>query len=359
MQILLLYSVHLAGLWYVLQFKFTCVPGSLIDDAILQGFVSELLDLRLPRSPEEVPLLLYMTTRVFRLKTCSGALGVDSLDVQQSPHQHFHIYPVVQQYYAFTPKSADCLLWSGSLQNYMRKKLSFDMKTRAQNATCWRSVDGADTCGGVSYTHELIVSPPVILHIALTSTSNWTIPPTLHPWPSGHPLHDVTYSLTARIYGSHGHFTASLRAENDHVLFYDDMQNDGVIIPESSDVSDIGKNDQDRTPTGTHTEYVLYHLDGGTAAQKRITKHQASILRSLYKLEVSCSDDLASESFVRILPELEWERMPSADWWWKKNDVNDRSQEYVLKGQVPNPRSVLPERAQPELMVDLTKHMVR
>lgn len=291
----------------------------------------------------------YFGTLAFKMKACSGLPGVASMDPAICPNLHYHLYPIKRQFEAFSPSADVCALRQGDFQEYMSHCVSIAPEmVRSSGKACWRSIDGEDTCGGVNHHFQLIVSTPVILPVQISPNSDWNIPATLHLWPElDHPLHDITYSLVARIFAGQGHFTALLLADSGHVLYYDDMQNNGKAIDRSADMNSIGGHDSTLMPSIFTTSHVLYHLNGGTTSQRRIMDHQVAAIGAQYQIEVTGSiTDASTPLSVQFSSQMGLELLPVEDWWWRRDRSNVTSMEYVLPRQDNGIASILREEEQ-------------
>lgn len=103
----------------------------------------------------------------------------------------------------------------------------------------------------------------------------------------------VTYDMVGRVFQrrSDGHFTARFtNPENSAVYAYNDLAHDGHALRMKNATLRthlVGTDEKIYIPPGSCTAFVVYHLRGGTAAQKRIFEHQCTVIEDVHKVRVT------------------------------------------------------------------------
>ncbi|KAJ7711631.1 hypothetical protein B0H16DRAFT_1816471 [Mycena metata] len=153
---------------------------------------------------------------------------------------------------------------------------------------CWRAKEGECFCDGDTLCYEIILNIPAVLIIQLGDVdvgNHWEIPGSLHPFPnnSAATAHRVKYTLTSHLYANPRalHFIArysTVEGGKTRIYDYDGKRNEGHAVLQSSSTFKgllTGSTDSLKAiPKGYKLYAVVYHLDGGEAAQKYFRKEQ-------------------------------------------------------------------------------------
>lgn len=204
------------------------------------------------------------------------------------------------------PITAHHAQYKGSFSRWLKDKYTIRRNAPHETTSCWRTLDsdGARVCMGASEAWQACLSVPVMLIVHVTvGEITWDFPSSVAPIKISALGEDdntassnqsaVTYDMVGRVFQrrSDGHFTARFtNPANSAVYAYNDLAHSGYaqrIKKATLKTHLAGTDEKICIPSGTSTAFVVYHLRGGTAAQKRIFEHQCSVIEDIHKVHVT------------------------------------------------------------------------
>ncbi|KAF7377270.1 hypothetical protein MSAN_00147300 [Mycena sanguinolenta] len=160
-------------------------------------------------------------------------------------------------------------------------------------AVCWHTHEGQPLCLGNARQHEIILNIPVVLVVEMGETLafEWNIPGSLLPYAANTAASakGVKYSIVGHIYASTSaaHFIARYLSFSDSkkkIFDYDGRQHEGHAIRNRTTTMRgtlTGPSLSIDLPDGYELYAVVYHLDGGEAAQQFFRKEQVKQAKKL------------------------------------------------------------------------------
>ncbi|KAJ7342482.1 hypothetical protein DFH08DRAFT_963230 [Mycena albidolilacea] len=236
----------------------------------------------------------YFRLRSVILKTCSG-----------SAHDHFQLERIKWRKECQLSPTL-CELYKGNLRQWFTDLMR---PTKAEPLDgCWQVFDGDKFCEGDTVQYEIVLNLPIMLIIEIgdiASGNNRDIPKNLQPY------------LNDSLASAHGVYS-STNGEKTRIFDYDGRQHDGhsILLDGPPRSLLIGPSAMLRgIPEGYFPSMLIYHLDGGEAAQNYFRKHQIERLKKL-SLEFNTTGSTSGipSSCKLVRPDLE--KLDDLDRWW-------------------------------------------
>jgi hypothetical protein len=190
--------------------------------------------------------------------------------------------------------------------------------------SCWQARDGQKFCDGHALQYEVILSIPLILVIEMgdiAANNTWDIPQALYPYPNDTvaSAHRLKYTIASHVYLSPGtsHFMTRYTSGT-RVFDYDGMKRDGNAILREGSLKGLltgTSNALKEIPAGFFPNALVYHLDGGEAAQTYFRTRQIQLAEKKLHLhfETNGTGIIPSSCELRR-PHLE--TLTGQDRWW-------------------------------------------
>ncbi|KAJ7364816.1 hypothetical protein DFH08DRAFT_799130 [Mycena albidolilacea] len=143
----------------------------------------------------------------------------------------------------------------------------FQLRSAEPLSDCWQAFDGDQFCDGDAVQYEVVLNLPIMLIIEIgdiASANDWDIPKNLRPYPNNSvaSAHGVVYTITSHIYTSLEPVILSPgtppHMHDGHAILLDRPVR-GLLTGPSAMLRGI--------PEGYFPSMLVYHLDGGKAAQ--------------------------------------------------------------------------------------------
>ncbi|KAJ7190032.1 hypothetical protein GGX14DRAFT_328543, partial [Mycena pura] len=236
-------------------------------------FVSYYYFIRRFHSAVERAISYFRVCRV-RLRGCSG-LGIDHFQLER-----------VKWLEQIQLHSDLCRQYNGDLRKWF---LDFNRPAKPHPAeNCWRGYEGEVFCDGNSFSYDIILNLPITLMLEFSgldsgdieSGPHWNIPKSLSPYANNPTAtaRGVKYSIASHVYYNRQtiHFIARYSSDKTHVYDYDGRKHDGHATLNIANLKALtGPTDLiTGIPPGYFLHAVVYHLDGGEAAQNYFRREQ-------------------------------------------------------------------------------------
>ena len=198
---------------------------------------------------------------------------------------------------------------------------------------------------------EYILSIPVVLILEVGDTlgSSWKVPPNLLPLGKKFAADGVKYNLVAQIYtnytvelGPHSHFIARyVTPDGDKIFDYDGMKHDGHAEhrpgAKLSGWLSGQSNKLNRLPVGYRLMAVIYHLEGGGAAQQVFRAERQKAAPWGLQLDVDPTSNQSFPQFAQLVqPHLKQLTKDERQEW-----ASDKRQAQAVEYQMDEPHELL------------------
>ncbi|KAF7372007.1 hypothetical protein MVEN_00058900 [Mycena venus] len=151
--------------------------------------------------------------------------------------------------------------------------------------------DGEKFCDGHALQYEVVLNIPLTLVIEMgdiAAGNTWKIPEALYPYPNNAvaSAHRVKYSIASHVYLSPttSHFITRY-SSGTRIFDYDGMKRDGNAILREGTLKGLltgASNALKEIPSGYFPNVLIYHLDGGEAAQNYFRAQQIKLAKKLH-----------------------------------------------------------------------------
>ncbi|KAJ6525339.1 hypothetical protein B0H19DRAFT_1084884 [Mycena capillaripes] len=170
-------------------------------------------------------------------------------------------------------------------QNRLRIASGIEISTARPGARCWRTHDGDVFGDGDCLIHNVILSIPIVLVEIqdIADDCHWNIPKSLSAYTNNPAVraHRVVYTIASHLYNNptQGHFIARYSSDTTRVFDYDGRKHDENAVLNSANMKSLtGLTDSIAgIPAGYHLTAIVYHLDGGEAAQQYFCQEQVRL----------------------------------------------------------------------------------
>ncbi|EIW81980.1 hypothetical protein CONPUDRAFT_72328 [Coniophora puteana RWD-64-598 SS2] len=246
----------------------------------------------------------------------------------QKEHWQFASVPQTSFYYQLTRPLAS--RYNGLVTEWFKTK--FSRPSKDQRSQCWCQPLG-DSGSDIHMVFIIEVDETIASRSEYPGSPEWDIPDILRPLTlAKEKSHQLVYRLVGRAFydAETSHFSArGVTSDRQHIYSYDGKdKGHAYVIARSSVGSHLaGTHKNLGLPPSVSTSLVLYHLEGGTEAQRHFTRHQLAELQKTYSivpLVPTSSLTAGQESIPRALHMVDEHLLPvdNSSIFWSKLGKN-------------------------------------
>ncbi|EPQ59388.1 hypothetical protein GLOTRDRAFT_70775 [Gloeophyllum trabeum ATCC 11539] len=272
-----------------------------------------------------------------------------TIKATEPSYKHYQITSEPQKTFEYRLNSQDHQTYHGKVQSWFRQMTSMNPPPHTL-AQCFKTKDGVCLCQGDACDITLNIMLPVCLIIWVEDDdlNVWDFPITLRPLTKEAAADGVVYDMVGR--GLHSaeqqHFITRFRTPQGKIYTYDGQLADGVATAHTAKLKDLLSGPEVVLPSGYKTNVVIYHLRGGTGAQRTLYAHQIAAAKRLHQI-VFTDEELGLATTVGL--DLEgYEQMPGIKRTWMVNPYSKKVADYRPTAFSETPSEKGPEKHLPE-----------
>jgi hypothetical protein len=238
----------------------------------------------------------YFHLHMIDVRSCSGSLS-NELSFMQD--QHWQTLRKPRTVFHLQLRRSETEQFDGDVSKWFRHYIQVK-KPPEKMPSCWCVFDGEVYCSGAATCLKFCLHIPITLIIEIddqdaqghnNNGSSWHFPQTIRPLDGkAEERQGVVYEIVGRAFFNPGssHFIARFATPDKRVYDYDGMKFGGyATVDRKAKINThiAGTHRLISPPPRYNTCAVIYHLRGGTEAQRYFSRHQMALAQQMFDIE--------------------------------------------------------------------------